>query len=262
MVHNQNTVLGTARREKKRKNIHADPFKNPLLVRFGMSAGQSLSTETATSSCPTSDRPALQILEHELNQLIRKMTGESDDILNQKKHKFSSSKTTDFQSTRSNPFKKKLQQTSWEQQLSGNACSLDHKSKNGDGNNPASLEGKTSSNKVVPALSSGLHSWGRRKQIYTIQMTSYLPTHAPSLSTGHMTSLLYKALTQPTLSMLRLSSTVLHEEGRAEKKQHCSHFMERHLAAINGLFGVSNAVPQSITLVILQRFLTRMRSNT
>jgi len=90
---------------------------------------------------------------------------------------------------------KNLQQTSWEQQLSGNVCTLDHKSKNGDGNNPASLEGKPSSNKVVPALSSGLHSWGRRKQIYTLQMTSYLPTHAPSLSTGHMTSLLYKALT-------------------------------------------------------------------
>lgn len=82
---------------------------------------------------------------------------------------------------------KNLQQSSWEQ-LSGNTCSFDHKSKNGDGNNPASSEVKPSSNMAVPAISSGLHSWGRRKQIYTLQTTSYLPTHAPSLSTGHMTS--------------------------------------------------------------------------
>jgi len=74
---------------------------------------------------------------------------------------------------------KNLQQTSWEQQLSGNVCTLDHKSKNGDGNNPASLEGKPSSNKVVPALSSGLHSWGRRKQIYTLQMTIFPHMHRP-----------------------------------------------------------------------------------
>lgn len=64
--------------------------------------------------------------------------------------------------------------------------------------------------------------------------------------------------------MLRWSSTVLHEEGRAEKKQHCSHFMERALATIIGLFGVFNAVTvaQSNTIVIFRRFLTRLRSNT
>lgn len=43
---------------------------------------------------------------------------------------------------------------------------------------------------------------------------------------------------------------------KSRKKQHCSHFMERHLATINGLFGVFNAVTvyQSFSLVIRSRF--------
>jgi len=60
----ENVFLGTAKRAKK--NIHACQIWDERKTR--------LSTEIATSSCPTSDRPGLQMLKHELNKLIRKMT--------------------------------------------------------------------------------------------------------------------------------------------------------------------------------------------
>lgn len=67
---------------------------------------KSRKIEIATSSCPTSSRPALHILELELNQFIRKKTGESNEIQKKKKNSFPSSKTVDFWSTQSISFKK------------------------------------------------------------------------------------------------------------------------------------------------------------
>jgi len=62
------------KKKQTKKNIHDCQIWDERRTR--------LSTDIATSSCPTSDRPALQILKQELNKLIRKMTGgESDDIL-------------------------------------------------------------------------------------------------------------------------------------------------------------------------------------
>lgn len=147
-------------------------------VRFGMSTGPSLAKLQAGPLFRSWNVSLISSSERrQMNQMTFKR---------RRKSHFQAAKQWIFGAP--GPFlSKNLQQSSWEQ-LSGNTCSFDHKSKNGDGNNPASSEVKPSSNMAVPAISSGLHSWGRRKQIYTLQTTSYLPTHAPSLSTGHMTS--------------------------------------------------------------------------